>query len=243
MPGLPWAAPPDRTLDVLNDRGNAAFAPQPLGGLPGLRVRCLMQPVTITRIGPPSCRIFRARRARHDAPCTPEPPPVEGPHVLEHELAGVNLREPRVVIEAHDAIALPQEAFRPPAEAAEQVDAERAFIHPSHPPRERVCGRRPPRDRAPPQWPCTCAQRPAARVQRAHPREWASSPGPTRRGPDRLHGDGGAAPPPRGGGHLPPAPRGAPLIACTVTAGRRPCLEALGAAGRLPIRQPREEEK
>src|SRR3972149_5793121 len=47
----------------------------------------------------------------------------------------------------------------------------------------------------------------------------------------------------RESGHLPPAPRGAALIARTVTAGRRPCLEALGAAGRFPIRQPREEEK
>src|SRR3990170_3135725 len=47
----------------------------------------------------------------------------------------------------------------------------------------------------------------------------------------------------RESGHLPPAPRGAALIACTVSPGRGPCLEALRAAGRLPIRQPREEEK
>src|SRR3972149_5037396 len=47
----------------------------------------------------------------------------------------------------------------------------------------------------------------------------------------------------RCGGHLPPAPRSAALNARTVTAGRGPCFEALRAAGRLPIRQPREEEK
>src|SRR3990170_7083176 len=47
----------------------------------------------------------------------------------------------------------------------------------------------------------------------------------------------------RESGHLPPAPRGAALIARTVTAGRGPRLEALGAAGRFPICQPPEEGK
>src|SRR3990170_2041075 len=38
----------------------------------------------------------------------------------------------------------------------------------------------------------------------------------------------------RESGHLPPAPRGAALIACTVTAGRRPPPSGRGAAGGAP---------
>src|SRR3990172_8114825 len=113
--------------DVLNDRWHSGFSPDPLRGVEEGEVRVRRGPVFAD---PEHLAEVLARRARHDAPRASEPSPVERPHILEDELARVALREPPQVVKADDAVALREEALRPPAEPAEQIDAE--GVRPNH---------------------------------------------------------------------------------------------------------------
>src|SRR3990167_4311768 len=97
--------------------------PKKMNGLVNMRGDRRMQEVEI--------RQLLAGRAPHDAPRASEPSPVKRPHVRKDEFAArlvIRRREPGVVVEADDAVALRHEPFRPPAEAAEQVDAEGPIV-------------------------------------------------------------------------------------------------------------------
>src|SRR3990172_870369 len=97
--------------------------PKKMNGLVNMRGDRRMQEVEI--------RQLLAGPAPHDAPRASEPSPVKRPHVRKDQFAArlvIRRREPGVVVEADDAVALRHEPFRPPAEAAEQVDAEGPIV-------------------------------------------------------------------------------------------------------------------